>query len=210
MDPGNPADESDAGQVSANVGGFGQVDPTDNRSLLDWESKYSKRANSFIILEATYLGSILFICPVMFVVGWLRWPQGWLSIPEAEYNILLKYGLAWLSGTLGGVLFGLKWLYHVVARQLWHLDRRLWRFFTPHISGGLAFGVLALIDSGLIRVLDQRILGRSATVVGISFLVGYFSDSSIAKLTELAETLFGTSRSRERHRDSPPGDRPRE
>jgi hypothetical protein len=30
-------------------------------------------------------------------------------------------------------------------------------------------------------------------VVGLAFLVGYFSDSAVAKLTEIANTLFGTS-----------------
>jgi hypothetical protein len=137
------------------------------------------------------------------LVLWLRWPEHWLDLPEAQYSVVMKYGLAWVAGMFGGVLFGLKWLYHVVARQLWHQDRRLWRLFTPHISAGLAFGVIALIDAEIIRVFDRSIVERSATVVGIAFLIGYFSDSAVAKLTEVAETLFGTSRSRERHQRRP-------
>jgi hypothetical protein len=35
----------------------------------------------------------------------------------------------------------------------------------------------------------------------LGFLVGYFSDSAIAKLTEIAETLFGTIRAKEKHRE---------
>jgi hypothetical protein len=31
--------------------------------------------------------------------------------------------------------------------------------------------------------------------------VGYFSDSAVAKLTEIAETIFGASRAKERHKD---------
>jgi hypothetical protein len=36
-------------------------------------------------------------------------------------------------------------------------------------------------------------------VVGVAFLTGYFSDSAVAKLTEIADTLFGTTRSKEKH-----------
>jgi hypothetical protein len=43
-------------------------------------------------------------------------------------------------------------------------------------------------------------------VIGLGFLVGYFSDSAIAKLTEVAETLFGTVRAKEKHREKPPND----
>jgi hypothetical protein len=111
----------------------------------------------------------------------------------------LKYALSWGAGTLGGTLFAIKWLYHTVARQLWHMDRRLWRLFTPHISGGLAFGVTALIASGVIRIFDKNATNSYALLVGFGFLVGYFSDSAIAKLSEVADTLFGTSRSKEKH-----------
>jgi hypothetical protein len=81
-----------------------------------------------------------------------------------------------------------------------------WGIFTPHISGGLAFGVIALIESDVIRIFDRTITDRSVTVVGIAFLIGYFSDSAIAKLTEVAETLFGTTRSREKHRETDTND----
>jgi hypothetical protein len=88
-----------------------------------------------------------------------------------------------------------------VARGLWHLDRRLWRIFTPHISGGLSFFVLTLISSGALRIFDSKATNSPALVVGLGFLVGYFSDSAIAKLTEVAETLFGTTRSKEKHKE---------
>jgi hypothetical protein len=100
----------------------------------------------------------------------------------------------------------IKWLYHSVARGSWHLDRRLWRIFTPHISGGLSFFVLALISSGALRIFDRKATESFALVVGLGFLVGYFSDSAIAKLTELAETLFGTIRAKEKHKDTPVSD----
>jgi hypothetical protein len=114
----------------------------------------------------------------------------------------VKYGFAWTGGSLGGVLFDLKWLYHTVARGSWHLDRRLWRIFTPHISGGLSFFVLALVASGGLRIFDSKATDSLSLVLGLAFLVGYFSDSAIAKLTEVAETLFGTIRAKEKHYQS--------
>jgi hypothetical protein len=133
------------------------------------------------------------------LVLWLRWPEGWLHLTDQRYDTLLRFGLAWFSGLLGGTLYDAKWLYHSVARQLWHLDRRIWRIFTPHISGGLAFVVVSLIASGLLKVFDNHAVDSNTMVIGMGFLVGYFSDSAIAKLAEIAETLFGTSRSREKH-----------
>ena len=109
--------------------------------------------------------------------------------------------MAWLAGMLGGTLFDIKWLYHTVARQLWNMDRRLWRFFTPHISAGIAFAMVAVASSGLLRLFDRQAMQSPEMVIGLAFLVGYFSDSAAAKLAEIAETLFGTSRSAEKHKD---------
>jgi len=197
------------------VAAFGQVDPTDNRELGDWRSKYTDpEARRGIRVEATYVGCLLAFVPLVMLVLWLGYPKGWLKLDDARYAILLRYALAWLAGVLGGTLYDAKWLYHTVARQLWHLDRRIWRLFTPHISGGLAFVVTSLVASGVLRIFDRRAIESNAMVVGIGFLVGYFSDSAIAKLAEVAETLFGTSRSREKHAPTstpsvrPPGDNP--
>lgn len=187
-----------------NAAAFGQADPTDNRKLGEWESKYpDPRARKEIRLEAGYLAMLLFGTPLVMLIFWLGYPEHWLGLTGQKYGVLLKYALAWAAGTFGGTLFDLKWMYHSVARQLWHQDRRLWRVFTPHISGGLAFAVTALIGSGIFRIFDLKAMDNHPGVVGLGFLVGYFSDSAIAKLYEIAETLFGTSRSRERHDNLP-------
>ncbi len=180
---------------------FGQADPTDNRELLDWRTKYSDpEAKRWILFEAIYISFLLFTLPVAMLVLWLGYPKNWLHLSDQAYNPLLRYGLAWLAGVLGGTLFDTKWLYHSVARQVWHLDRRLWRFFVPHISGGLAFVVISLMASGLLRIFDSKAVESCPMIVGIGFLVGYFSDNAIAKLREVADTLFGTSRTEEKHR----------
>jgi len=187
---------------SRRVPGFGQADPTDGREFLEWKSKYSEPpARQGIRLEAIYLGILLVVVPLAMVVLWLEYPKYWLRLSDQSYRPVLRFGMAWLGGMLGGTLFDVKWLYHSVARQLWHLDRRLWRLFTPHISGGLAFAMIVLISSGLVRIFDSRAVNSLSSIIGISFLVGYFSDSAIAKLTEVAETLFGTSRAKEKHKE---------
>ncbi len=185
------------------VPAFGQADPTDGRDLLDWQSKYTDPiARRAIRFKATYLATLLLVLPLAMVVLWLEYPKHLLHLSDQNYWPILKYGLAWFGGVLGGTLFDVKWLYHSVARQLWHMDRRLWRLFTPHISGGLAFAVVALISSGIMRIFDRRAVESLSLVIGIAFLVGYFSDSAIAKLTEIAETLFGTIRAKEKHKEA--------
>lgn len=179
---------------------FDFTDPTDGHKPGDWRSKYDDPdAWRIIWLEALYLAILLIVIPIFMLLFWIEYPKHWLELPNQKYDPILKYGLAWLSGTLGGTLFDAKWLYRSVARQLWHIDRRLWRLFIPHISGGLAFAVVALISSGMISVFDREVAESKSLIVGVSFLVGYFSDSAIAKLTEIAETIFGVSRTREKH-----------
>lgn len=187
------------GSVSA----FGQADPTDNRDRYDWKSKYDDPiAKREIRLEAIYLGALLFGLPAVMAIFWFGYPKKLFHLTDEQYHPVVKYAFAWASGSLGGVLFAVKWLYHVVARGLWHLDRRLWRLFTPHISGGLSFFFLALVASGGLRIFDGRATDSLSLVMGLGFLVGYFSDSAIAKLTEVAETLFGTIRAKEKHRET--------
>ena len=182
------------------IPGFGASDPTDNRKLLDWKSRYPREALKSIGFEALYLGSILLATPWLLLGLQAHSPIFlWKLVNTGSQDAVTRYGLAWIGGMLGGTLFAIKWLYHVVARELWNFDRRLWRLFTPHISGGLAFAVIVLVSSGIMRIFDSRATNSHASIVGLAFLVGYFSDSAVAKLTEIADTLFGTARSKEKH-----------
>jgi hypothetical protein len=186
-------------RTASNPAAFAPADPTDNRKPLDWQSKYPPDAWRYIKLEGAYLFLLLAAVPTVLLVLWLDAPKYWFGLSDAKYTPILKYCLAWMGGLLGGTLFSLKWLYHSVAKQIWHLDRRPWRAFTPHISGGLAFAVTALVSSGIFRVFDREATTSKSLVLGVAFLVGYFSDSAIAKLNEIANTLFGASRAREKH-----------
>ena len=169
-------------------------DATDGRERGEWQSKYTDPvARRWIRIESAYLAILLITAPSAMLVLWLGYPQHWLQLSDPKYQTLLLWGLAWIAGTFGGTLFDIKWLYRSVARQFWHMDRRPWRFFTPHISGGLAFIVIALISSGLVRVFDRLAFQSLSLVVGVAFLAGYFADSTLAKLSEIADTLFGRS-----------------
>jgi hypothetical protein len=180
----------------AKISGFGTSDRTDNRKLLEWRSRYPAEASRGINLEAIYLGLLLLLTPWLLLAFLCRSPElVWKTLNPCHQEAVSSYGMAWIGGMLGGTLFTIKWLYHVVAKGLWNLDRRLWRFFTPHISGGLAFAVIALISSGFMRIFDTKAVNSHSVVIGLSFLVGYFSDSAVAKLSEIANTLFGTSTS---------------
>lgn len=180
---------------------FAPADRSDGgRKPGEWQSKYPEpAAQRNIWFEAGYLALLLFSIPIILLLFWLDYPQKWVGLSDQKYKTILKYGTAWLGGTLGGTLFDIKWLYHCIARQIWHLDRRLWRLMTPHISGGLAFVFIALISSGVLRIFDSQAMDSLSMVVGVSFLVGYFSDSAVAKLTEIADTIFGASRSNDKN-----------
>lgn len=179
---------------SEKIPGFAPSDFTDGRKPLDWETRYPSPAWKQISLEAVYLGLCLCVSPLLLFAIFCHRPQAFWGIFDARTQAAVtRYGLAWLGGTLGGTLFSLKWLYHVVGHGYWNRDRLLWRLFTPHISGGLAFAMIALVASGLVRLFDAATASRHSMVVGLAFLVGYFSDSAVAKLTEIANTLFGTS-----------------
>lgn len=179
------------------VPGFAPSDPTDNRNLLDWQTRYKDGASEEIRFEAIYLGCLLAGIPWLLLAFFCHKPQAlWSLIDPSLQSVITRYGIAWIAGTLGGTLFAIKWLYHVVAKELWNLDRRLWRLFTPHISGGLAFATVALVSSGILRMFDPGAMSHNSVVVALAFLVGYFSDSAVAKLTEISEALFGTARNK--------------
>ena len=184
---------------------FAPANITDGRQRLDWQSRYTDQAaRRGILCEAWYLATLFFGTPLLVILLWLEYPRTWLDIAVDQYQVLFSYSLAWIGGMFGGTMFGIKWLYHSVAKQTWHLDRRLWRVFTPHISAGLASVVVALISSGLLQVFDRHAIESNSLVFGLAFLVGYFSDNAIAKLAEIASTIFGPVRPTGNTRQSAP------
>jgi hypothetical protein len=172
--------------------GFAPKDLTDGRAAGDWKSHYVGVAWRWIWLESSYLVVLLLMLVVAIPLVWLGKPATWLKLSNLQRVTFARYSYAWLGGTLGGVLFGMKWLYHSVGKRIWHIDRAPWRYLTPHISGGLAFATVAILNS--IVAPDQGTAMSGARAFAIGFLVGFFSDNAVAKLTEVAETLLGPSR----------------
>lgn len=173
--------------------GFAPSDPTDGRACGIWDARYPPAAKKQIRLEAAYLALHLAVVLVaVFVVTILA--DEYAGLLDTSKNTIRWPQLlfAYLGGVLGGTLNSMKWLYHSVAKNIWNLDRRLWRFFTPHLSGGLAFASVILLGSGLLVIIDRETMLSVWVSFGVGFLVGFFSDSATAKLSEIARTLFGT------------------
>ncbi len=181
--------------------GFAPNDPSDGRERWDWKSRYDSVAISAIRKETAYLVFLLIVVALISYMAWVGLLRAALGLMPEQIAVLNPLLFGVLGGVMGGTLFSLKWLYHTVARGLWHLDRRLWRCLTPAISGGLSGVTILLIASGLLVIFDQQSMQSSATTFPIGFLVGYFSDSAFGKLAEIANTLFGVSKRSDKHHE---------
>ena len=164
---------------------------TDGRRHLDWKSKYASDAKFQIRADATYIGAHLAIGLVLIFLTWKGTTYQLLtqSCSTCDHHTFNKYAYFFLGGHLGGVLFGVKYLYKVVARGYWNIDRRLWRLFSPFLSGGLALVVGALLESGVLGLTVK--VSTAPAFFSYGFITGYFADRAIDKLQEVAETIFG-------------------
>ena len=168
-------------------------DLTDGRPKGNWRSRFEVEALKHIRWEQKYLLILLFISLLFpLIIGIIS--NEWLA-GATKYQNLKKYSFALFGGTLGGTLFAMKWLVHSVAKDTWNYDRQLWRVFTPLLSGGLAFVIIILVNCQMFSVTKPENLSIHKCY-GIGFLVGYFSDNAIGKLTEIAQVLFGSTLSK--------------
>lgn len=174
------------------MGGIPNPENTDQRAPGDWKSKYGSEALREIEFEAYYLLAIYIIAVILAVIIWGEFPVSWFNLNGAKYLVFKKFAIIALGGVFGGTLFDIKWLIHAVAKTKWHMDRRLWRLFVPLTSAAFSVAFAAIIISGFIKIFDSNSLQSPSTGFGFGFLVGYFSDNAIAKLSEVAQTLFGT------------------
>jgi hypothetical protein len=164
---------------------------TDGRRYLDWKSKYQPEAIRHIRLDAAYIGFHLAANLVVIFLVWSGIAFDGLThtCPTCSRHTFNEYAYFFFGGHLGGVLFGVKYLYKVVARGYWNIDRRLWRYFSPFLSAGLALVVGALIASGVLGLTAK--VASGAAFFSYGFITGYFADRAIDKLQEVAETVFG-------------------
>ncbi len=185
---------SDGGNEGSHPEDWAPHDYTDGRKPGDWQTRYPDKARKWIRIEAAYLillslasfGGFLYILYGLTHTA-ARNPDS-VSSNGPSFTICLG---ALACGVLGGCSFGVKWLYHSVAKQIWNEDRRLWRFLTPPFSGVVALFMLFFISSGLLQIFDKDFIQRPLAVLAFSFLAGYFSDRTLAKMAEIADTLLG-------------------
>ncbi|MFC3660507.1 hypothetical protein [Luteimonas notoginsengisoli] len=163
----------------------------DERERFFWESRYPPVAVARIRLDAAYVVCVFLLSLGGLLITWRGDLFDLVGCQSCSRVTLGRYSYLFFAGLLGGSLFGLKYLYKVVARGWWNLDRELWRFFSPWLAGGMALGVGALANAGLFgfTVNDSP---SGASFVSLGFIAGYFADSASRKMQEIADTLFGT------------------
>ncbi|MBK9262108.1 MAG: hypothetical protein IPM54_20175 [Polyangiaceae bacterium] len=166
---------------------FAPANPTDNRELYDFKSRWHTDARKAQRTEGIYLA----VLAIFGIVGFTL-----LHHPPfvEEFQIGKSIPLVFFSGLLGGITFDVKWWYHSIAKGIWNQDRRAWRLAVPWQAAVVAMFVHLLFKSDLLGILNPTALDKPNNVLAFGFLVGYFSDSAIAKLAEIAESLFGTAR----------------
>lgn len=169
---------------------------TDNRSLFDPKSNYSPEYIRDQCVEARYIFTLLGLSLLALAcigLGFIDRALSWTGVEKEILAQARRY--EWLSagGLLGGTVYAAKWLYHAIAKGLWHEDRRTWRYLSPWISLGTTVGIGALIEAGFFS--SKMEPSGSAAIVGTGFLIGYLADRFLAKMKELTQVLFGETES---------------
>lgn len=194
-DAGNNEEQKDAQQQNkASSAAYEHIN-TDNRDIGDWKSKYNNDARHEIRIDAIYVGSIFILTLLALVLAWKGSIYNFLAdgCTDCSPEKFNQYAFFFLGGVLGGTMFGLKYLYQVVARGLWNIDRRLWRIFSPFLSGGAAVAIGGLLDSGLLGLSIKS--STTSFYFSMGFISGYFADKALGKMQEIADTVFGSPQS---------------
>lgn len=196
--PTTSSDPSSTAEApTANAEGCEQVGDLhmDGREIGEWKSRYPKEAIAEIRFDAWFVGLVLIATLVMLILVWNGMVYAFVSRTcgnSCSPATFTKFALFFLGGLLGGILFGIKYLYKVVGRGAWNMDRRLWRIFSPFVSGGLALAVGAMIDSGIVGLTTKT--SSSSAHLAMGFITGYFADGALAKMQDVADTIFGSGR----------------
>jgi H+/Cl- antiporter ClcA len=167
----------------------GTIEVDDGRGRGEWESRYPPKVWWNIVIEAVYLVVALGACVTCLLCTWLGTFEAVFSIPDDKAVALNRYLFYFFGGVFGGALFGIKWLYHSVARGFWNADRRPWRYMVPLLSGGFALASSFILEAGLSRIPTS---GQEAEYVAVGFLIGYFSDKAVSMLSRIADVIFGS------------------
>ena len=164
------------------------IEPTDGRDQYEWKTRYPSDAVFQIRCEGAYLFLVLVASLFLIFACWQGFLFSYLALTPEQIVSLKKYTFYAASGMLGGVVFGIKFFYRVVARGFWHQDRRIWRIMSPILAMILAFATGTLIDANLFAIRGPT---STPAFVSIGFLTGYFADQANAKMCEIAAVIFG-------------------
>ena len=171
--------------------GFAPNEPTDERIIGDWETRYPREARNAIRVEAVFVSICLLVSLIATLAIAIESATFVVPFEHNAWLALSPYLFAYVGGLLGGTLFTMKWLYHTVAKGIWNRDRRLWRLFTPFLSGGASLAVILLCASGALPFFGPQLVRTNAGALGLSIVLGYFSDRAFSALERFAEGGFG-------------------
>ena len=166
---------------------------TDGREPYDWKSKYPPEAHKEIRVESFYIGTVFLLAFLLLIINYLGIFNSLFALEElrlAQFEYIVYFTSA---GLLGGIVFGMKYFYRVVARGYWTQDRRYWRIMSPFISMSVAFVVGAMSSSG---ILNSQNSSMDAWAVAFGFFAGYFADEAVGKMYEMATMLFGKTKNK--------------
>lgn len=186
-----------ASNTSTEAQHWNPSDPTDGKTQWEFKSRYPFWTRVQIFTEAIYLTLLLLIG--LCLLFWIY--HGAIALPctvlhFSDLNDQLKRIVTFpIAGLVGGAMFGLKYLYRVAARGWWHEDRRIWRLLSPCLSATLATMVGILIDGGMLGMSYSQSNASNpySTLLGVAFITGYFADSALAKLQDVANVVFASS-----------------
>lgn len=169
----------------------------DNRDLFQPETRYKPEHLRVQFWECIYVMALLLVSLTVLALAGLGVLNNFLianDIAETTVRSAHKYQLFFAGGLLGGTVYGAKWLYHAIAKGLWNIDRRPWRFMSPWIAVGTTIGICLLVDAGFLKSATAPIAPTTAAgFAGLGFLVGYLADSFLAKMKEVTRVVFGES-----------------
>lgn len=174
----------------------------DGRDIGDYRSHYPREVWVQIGFELVFVVALL----IYAVFGLLNLAVAYIQLPpiapcfwpcpfpNGDLTAKTKL-LSWLAiafgGLCGGCAASLKWLYHTVAKKLWHRDRVLWRLIVPLLSSVLSVFTGLMIHSGLIPFVHTSSLLNLSGGAAFGFFVGLFSDNVLASLQRVALKIFG-------------------
>lgn len=174
---------------------------SDGRKPGEIRTRFDAFAWTQIAFELVYLAIWLCVCAwILINIGYHVASPAAAAASPLPFNLQFprdRTFLIWISlatsGCVGGTAFALKWLYHSVAKDMWNVDRLVWRLVVPGLSGVFAVFVAFMVAAGIVPFLSTRAFDHFYRVLGTGFFLGYFSDNVLAKLQRLANQWFGVA-----------------